>query len=342
MQKTIKILIVRQESNMVGDTVCLIPAVKALKLKFPESYITMVYGWSHYNVSYKKIIPELDEVIYYDNSSLKSKIKFFKMLRRAKYDIGIVPSTIKISSNSHLINFFSGAKKRAGVRSVDGKTNKLRFLLNIKSDFDWKKQKTHQMERGLEVVRQIGCDLSKEEIIKTRFKLSDSALSFAEKYIINQFPDKEKLIIGFHPGAGQKVNTWHYNNFADLIELIDSKYKPYILITSGEIDKEITNRLSDILKEKKINFIICDKKDEEFVAVLSRISLYITNNTGVMHLASISGTKVLSFFIPSMCYQWPPITEGCEYIVSPTDNINDIEVNNVFEKVISMTGGNTR
>ncbi len=321
---------------MVGDTVCLIPAVRALKMKYPESHITMVYGWAHYNVSYKKIIPELDEVVYYDNSSLKSKIKFFKKLRQEKYDIGVVPSTIKISSNSHLINYLSGAKKRVGVRSVDGKINKLHFLLNVKSDFDWKKRKIHQMERGLDVVRQIDCDLCYEEIIKTRFKLSDSDLSIAEKYINLKFPDKEKLIVGFHPGAGQKINIWHYNNFADLIELIDKRYKPYILITSGEIDKKLTKQLTDILDEKKINYTIFDKKDEEFVAVLSRISLYITNNTGVMHLASISGTKVLSLFIPLMCPQWPPITEGCEFIVSPTDDINDIKVKEVFEKAVTM------
>jgi heptosyltransferase-2 len=336
MEKKVKIQIVRQESNMVGDTVCIIPMVKALKKKYPDSYLALVYGWSHYEVPYQKIIPELDEVLFYDNSSLKSKMKLLIELRKKKFDIGIVPSTVKISANSHIINFLSGAKKRIGVKSIDGKKNKTHFLLNIKSDFDWNKKQTHQTQRGLDIVRQIGCDMSEDEIKNIHHNISEPEKIFAEEFFKKHFPDKSRLIIGFHPGAGKIENKWGYENFAELIEMIYKKYNSYILITTGVTDKKTTNQLTEILDKKNIPYVVLCENTGNFIAVIIRISLYITNDTGSMHLAWLSGVRIISLFLQSNFYKWKPLSDGCKSVVSSSENINEIKVSEVFKIVKEM------
>ena len=61
-----------------------------------------------------------------------------------------------MNAQSNIINFLSGAKIRVGVNSVDGIKNKSSFLLNVKSDFHWNANKTHQIDRGLDIVKQLG------------------------------------------------------------------------------------------------------------------------------------------------------------------------------------------
>ena len=66
---------------------------------------------------------------------LKQFSIFIRSFRQKKYELGIVPSTVKVSTTSHIINFLSGAKQRVGVRSIDGVKNPASSLLNIKCRF---------------------------------------------------------------------------------------------------------------------------------------------------------------------------------------------------------------
>ena len=114
------------------------------------------------------------------NHLLKTILNFIKELRSRKYQIGIVPSTIVLSRTSHIINRISGAKFRVGVKSIDGKENKSHKYLNVKTDFNWKEK--HQSFRNLEVVNQLGCDLSEEEIKSIRINFSEYNLDFANRF----------------------------------------------------------------------------------------------------------------------------------------------------------------
>ncbi len=117
---------------------CSLTLYKALKKKYPDSRITLAAAKTNYEIPFFDINPFIDRVLIFDKSSLKTILHFIRELRSIKYQIGIVPSTIVLSRTSHIINFISGAKIRAGVKSVDSKENKSHKYLNIKKDFLWK------------------------------------------------------------------------------------------------------------------------------------------------------------------------------------------------------------
>ena len=179
-EKVKNILVVRQH-NQIGDMLCSLTLYKAVKKKYPEARITLVAAKTNYEIPFFDINPFLDRVLIFDKSSLKTILKFIKDLRSRKYQIGIVPSTIVLSRTSHIINWISGAKIRVGVKSIDGKENKSQKYLNVKSDFIWKD--SHQTQRNLEVVKQIGCDLSLEEINSIKLNFNDSDLDYAKDFI---------------------------------------------------------------------------------------------------------------------------------------------------------------
>ncbi|TRZ52850.1 lipopolysaccharide heptosyltransferase family protein [bacterium] len=334
------ILIVRQH-NQLGDMLCSVPLFAALRKKFKDASITLVASPMNYKILFNEINPYIDDVIVYDKSTAKHILRFIKKLRSKKYDIGIVPSTFSISRTSHYINFISGAKIRAGVNSIDGKNKKVGYLLNVKKDVNWEEKKMHQTERNLDVGRLIGCDLTAEEKKNISIKLSKEEKEFAEKYAAENFPDKNREIIAFHAGAGKVANRWDKDNFVNLIKKLYEKYDCYIVLTSGPIDNEITDYIKAKLEEKSIFVNIpSGMTTREEGAIIAKTSLYITNDTGMMHVAAYMNSNVIGLFGPTNGYEWAPINDKGSYIQSPTGDINEITVESIFEEAIKQLDKN--
>jgi len=333
----VKNILVVGKNNQVGDMICSLPLYAALKKKYPDCNITLVAAKTNYPIPIKEINKYIDNVITLDRSSLKTNVAFLKELRKTKYQIGIVPSTITLSSTSHIVNYLSGAKIRVGVKNIEGKKNKTAYLLNVKSSFDWDKNKTHQKERNLDVVKQIDCDLTADELKNIKIKIDKEGETFANEYIRTNFPKKEKLIVGVHPGAGKLENIWNVENFKSLIKRLNDKYSPYFLITAGHTDKTAINNLFLSLKEYNIEYQLAQNIEfKKLAALLNRVNLYITNDTGPMHIADSVGGNVLALFGPTNSYEWGPRRKSCFSIQSHTKKINDITVDKVFDKSVEM------
>jgi ADP-heptose:LPS heptosyltransferase len=334
--KVKNILIVRQH-NQLGDMLCSVPLFAAVRKKFPAAHITLVASPINYEILFSDINPFIDKVITYRKAPFRNLIEFYKELKNHDYQIGIVPSTVSISRTSHFINFLSGAKTRVGVKSIDNKINTVEYLLNIKSDFEWDLRKLHQIERNLDVGRQIECDLTEAEKSSIMIHLSEDEIRFAENYMNENFPDKSKQVISFHPGAGKIQNRWSKENFILLMKKLYEKYGCYILITSGAIDTEITNEIKNDLEKQNINCVVLGNTPIRKVgAVIKMSDLYITNDTGTMHVAGAVGAKVISLFGPTHGYEWAPAGKDKIFIQSPTNNINDITIEKVFETSCRM------
>ncbi len=326
------ILIVRQH-NQLGDMLCSVPLFAAIRKRFPKAHITLVASPINYEILFSDINPYIDKVITYRKAPFKNLMDFYRELKNHDYQIGIVPSTVSISRTSHFINFFSGAKIRVGVKSIDKKINSVEYLLNVKSDFGWDSRKLHQTERNLDVGRQIGCDLSEQEKKNVRILLSKEEIEFAKNFTDKNFQDKSKLIISLHPGAGKVPNRWKKENFIELIKKLHDKYNCYFLITSGMIDKEITDDVRDRLLEAGIKCTLIENTPIRKVgAVIKLTDLYITNDTGTLHVAGGVDANIISLFGPTHGYEWAPFGENKICIQSHTDNINDIPVEEVFIK----------
>lgn len=322
------ILVVRQH-NHIGDMLCSLTLYAALKKKHPDSKITLVAAKTSYEIPLFELNPFLDRVIIFDKQNFTSILKFFRKLRERKYQLGIVPSTIKVSRTSHIINFLSGAKFSVGVNSIDGTKNTSNKLLNIKSDFAWKN--THQLERNLDVVKQIGCNLTEEDKKLIKFKFSDEEISDAKNLFENIFPDKNRKIVGIHPGAGKKENMWPTKYFVELIKKLHSQFNCNILLTAGKVDAEQIKEIKNELRGVKLNYhTLIDLPVKKLGATLSLIDLYITNDTGSMHIAGFADASMISLFGPTNPAEWAPRGENKYYIKSKTENINDITIDEVY------------
>jgi ADP-heptose:LPS heptosyltransferase len=334
--KVENILVVRQH-NQVGDMLCSTYLYVALKKKFLNANITLVAAQTNYPIPFKDLNPYIDNILMFDISTLKKMFWFFRELRKRKYQIGIVPSTYAISRTSHIINFLSGAKIRIGVSSIGSKSNTYKFLLNVKSDFKWDDNKVHQMDRNLDVVRQIGCDLTADEKHQKGILLTAEDDNFAKLFLRNNLKSEYNILIGFHPGAGKKANIWDTQHWCSLIELLYKRFKNEIIITAGSIDSDLIQKLKEQLQNKNIRYsLVEDLPVKKLAALLKLMDLYVTGDTGPMHVAGFVNTKIVSLFGPTYAYEWAPTGENKISIQSKSKNINDVTVEEVYKNCCSL------
>lgn len=307
-----------------------------LKKKYSGARITLVAAKTNYEIPFFEINPFIDRVIVFDKSSLAKIIGFLRALWSRNYDLGVVPSTIVLSRTSHIINWLSGAKKRVGVKSIDGKLNPSNKYLNVKTDFLW--DGIHQSIRNLEIAQTAGCYLSPQELNSISFLFTTEEINFAKNYLNNNFSDSGKKVVGFHPGAGKTENIWSTENFFNTITKLYKKYYCNILLTYGHVDKPIINQLTNKLQSAEISFTILPytipiKKQ---AAILSLVDLYVTNDTGAMHIAGYAGAKMISLFGLTDPREWAPTGNYQNHIKSLDGNINSISVQQVYSMAVDM------
>ena len=171
-----------------------------------------------------------------------------------------------------------------------------------------------------------------DEINSIKIDINDSDLDYAKNFISENFPNNTKKVIAFHPGAGKEANIWNGDNFISLIKKLYIEFENYILITSGWTDEKIIESISTELVRSNIEFKVLNNAPvKKLGAVLSMIDLYITNDTGTMHIAGYSGTNLISLFGPTNPNEWAPKGKNQRYIKAADNNINSIRVEEVFE-----------
>jgi ADP-heptose:LPS heptosyltransferase len=142
--------------------------------------------------------------------------------------------------------------------------------------------------------------------------------------VINKILEKEGLtketaLIGIHPG-GMPSRRWPVESFCGIIEDISKRISCKFVITGGKGEQNLGQRLMRINNARIINFI--DKLNlKELCALIKRCKLFITNDTGPMHIAAILKTPLVAIFGPGDIVRFDPrnISDKAEVLYQKAD-----------------------
>ncbi len=323
--------------HQMGDMLCAVPMMHSVRNFYPVAKITLLTKKSTgFDEIFKDNNSPVDDVVFYEHG-FESFLNIAKSLKDKRIDLAIIPSTVNFSATNQLIAHFSEAKYKVGVKSMDFDDNPVSYILNVKNDFLWDSKKVHQIERNLDVIRQININPLEQAL---KLTLRENNKKFAEDFFAQHFPDKSKPVIGFHPGAGKEANVWQPEKFAELAYLLHQKSGAYIFISEGPMDAKYVNEMERLLKEKyNINNYAVHKGElMNNTSIISMLDLFITNDTGVMHLASGFTVPVIALFGPTKAYEWGPIGENKVSVQASGGNINNIEINRIYETCMPYLG----
>ncbi len=334
LNKINRILIIVR--HQMGDFLCTLPMMLSLRKKFLSAEITLVSKSSAFA---KEILNSCSnnpvDNIYYYEKGFENFVNTVKEIKDKNPELAVVPSPVDFSSTNHLIAYYSGAQYRAGVRSRDYEKNRIGYVLNIKSDFLWDTKKVHQIERSLDVIRQIGIEPEENKI---SLNINEDKKNFAAEYFTKNFPERNRPVIGLHTGAAKEQNVWNYEKFAGLMNLLYQKTGAYFYLSVGPDDKKYSESLTSHLKKNfpDIKYALYCGDLMNNAANISKTSIFISNDTGIMHLASGFDIPVIGLFGPTKAYEWGPIGRNKVSILGTGNNINKIEISGVYETVIRL------
>jgi heptosyltransferase-2 len=321
-----KIIVIRQH-NQLGDLLAGIPLFRAIKEKYPEVHLTVVASPSNYQgLSKNKFI---DRLFIFDKKQLINPSYFNELhkLLKEKYDVAIVPVTVSISFTSNLLARLADAKIRIGAQSLDGKVNKSDFFFDRRVNIDWRKYPDQNIyERSLDLVRPFGITTKN---LRPEISFDEEDSKFADKFISTEIKlNKGEHLIGLHIGAGKPQNRWSLLKFADLIERLNKEYPSKFFITGSHSDHEEISFIKGKLKIHVAFFL--DHSISQIAALISKSDLFISNDTGIMHVAGATDVAQVSVFGPTNPFAWAPLGEN-KKIVKRSDFIDDVSVDEVFE-----------
>lgn len=290
--ETKRILIIR--SGAVGDIIMTTPFLRNLREFFPNSKISFFVGkWS------KKVLTRnsnIDEIIEFDDEVIIKKtifrvISLIKKLRRKRFDMCFI---LDKSWMWNLFAFLCGIKIRIGfARGREG-------IWNTKSiKYDGSK---NEVDYYLDLLSLL-CMKTKNcptQIFTTKY----------DKVFANKFMKKignEKKLIGICPGGavnpGQKaiIKRWPVEKY---IELVDKKNFNYVIF-GDKNDKKVAKEIIEKSKNKKI-YDMTGISIQETKEVMEKCHTIISHDSGALHIASATSSKIIALFGPTPSNRFSP------------------------------------
>jgi heptosyltransferase-2 len=242
--------------------------------------------------------PNFNNVYYSDflNQSAVKSLMFVLKLRK-KYDasVNIYPSNRK---EYNLINYFIGAKKRAGVKYLRRNGTELGILNNVRITED---DSLHNVQENIKLVEKLFSKKFNEEP-PLNFPLTNEDLTFADGYLKELNIIEGDLVIGFHPGCATLKNhikrRWEPEKFIELGKRLIQQNNAKLLIFGGPEEDELKQSIRTGINSPDVYSVKTNNLPES-VAVLKRCNLFVSNDSSMMHIASAVNKKVVAIIGPT-------------------------------------------
>ncbi len=279
----IRILLIR--TDRIGDVLLSTPAIKAVRDAYPNAHIAvMVRPYAEEIVDGN---PYLDEVILYDkdgeHKSIFSTLKFAAGLRKKRFDLVII---LHPTNRSNIISFLAGVPERVGYDKKGGI-----FLTKRLKDVKHLGEK-HEIDYNLDVLRAVGIE-AKDRALYMPVKAEDERI--VDRFFLLNDLDKKDTVIAIHPGASCPSKRWPAYRFGRVADELIEKHKVKVVIIGGPADIKTVKEVESGMLHKPI--ILSEGHSlGEVAALLKRCKMFISNDSGPVHIAVAVGTPVISIF----------------------------------------------
>lgn len=289
-----KILIV-QPSRM-GDIIFALPAVTAIKKKYPNAHISWIADERCADIIRDN--PLIDNLIVFDRTHITISYlrQMYKKLSAEEFDLSI-------DFHGLFKSAFIVKMAKAKYKLASSSTNGMReFSWLFSKEIKPENINTHCIERHLAVAKYLGCSFDINNL--------DYSLQVDEKYIleVKEILNKEninldKKIILIHPGGGWISRRWQKEKFAQTIDLINKNYDANVILIGGKeggaSEKGLDEEIISLSKTKKILNLTGKLTLKQLMAIFKLANLFLANEAGPMHIATALKVPAIAILGPT-------------------------------------------
>jgi heptosyltransferase-2 len=272
--------------NWLGDAVMATPALNNLKKHFKDAQFVIIASGA-----VCAMLEDDPSLIVIEDESKKSKNRIANIFRQAKainarFDsfeyAFIFTNSIATTLMSKRINTKYRVGIKAGLRNI--------FL-------------THKIEVDKEAHQAIIYNQIINKALQTSYPTKKTSL------FVNKIAKNDKKRLGLNAGASYgTAKRWDADRFAKVALSLKDEYEIFILGAPNEAD--IARTIETIFKENAItNYqnLVGKTSLKELLSTISTLDLFITNDSGPMHIAGAFDVPTVAIFGPTkhhQTYQW--------------------------------------
>ena len=286
----IKKILVRS-TNWIGDTVMMLPSLLALKKNFPHAQITVLANpWV---IPLLENHPSVDRTMIFAKGngffhSLKEVARIISRLRAEKFDLAVL---FQNAFEAAFLAYMGKVRYRVGYN-----TDRRGFLLTHKIVRNQKILLSHQVDYFLGLADAMDWQIEERKPLlycTEEDSRSGSLMLFSEGI------DDTSFIVGINPGAEYgSAKRWPEERFAIIGDWAVKRWNAKVVIFGSFSETEIASKISDLMGENSVN--LCGKTTlGEAIALIKRCNFFVTNDSGLMHIAAAFNIPMVAVFGPT-------------------------------------------
>ncbi len=324
-----RVLVIRQH-NQMGDMMLAIPALRAIRERYPGAHLAVVS--SNLNRGVLANSPYVDEVFTYEKKSPLRSPGLIRRLRARRFDLAIVLHTVSFSFTSIALAVLSGARVRVGSTSRQVGDSLTGSWLNLTLPLPGDEELAHmnEAEHNLYPLRAVG--ITTDDIAPLLVPGPENE-RWAERQAAACWR-AGTLRLAVHPGAGKAENIWPPDRWAAVVNELARGRPVSLAVIEGPADADSVQAFQEACGVK--GTVVRGRPILDVAALLRRADLVLCNDTGVMHVAAAARARVLAVFGPTDPFRWAPRCEGLEIVRSPGGKLMELDAGTVAARAAAV------
>lgn len=282
-------------TNWVGDAIMALPALRAVRARFPDAYITILAR------SYVAAIYQnqqiCDETLLIDDK----KDDLLHRLRASRFDAALL---LQNAFQAAWTVWRAGIPERLGY-ARDGRSFLLTKAVPVPRSGEIP---AHEQFYYLELLRRVGwLDAMPQETF-IGLRVLDDDRRRAENLLLSSGVKSTGLRVAFGAGASYgSAKCWPPDRFAELANRLQSRFDANVILFGTASELAVTAAIAAGMRQPPID-LTGKTSISDLPALLSQCHLFIGNDSGAMHVAAAVGLPVVAVFGPTDPFGTAPVT----------------------------------
>ncbi len=294
-----RVLLLRLER--IGDLLMTHEAIGRVRGLWPSADIDLAVG--SWNAPLADLMPEISRVEIADVPWLAREgtglawpalVARARTWREQRYDLVV---NFEPDIRSNFLAWQSGAPRRLGFWTGGGGP----FLTDALA-YD---PTAHVAANALRLLAHIDSRAASLQQLPSRLAI-DAASEATVARMLSGIPAEHRLV-GLHVSGGRESKQWHLSRFADVGRRLAQEPDVTLVLTGGTDDRPLVDAVKSQLGTAPVVDTAGALALPASAALLSRLTMLITGDTGPMHLAAAVGTPVIALFGPSDPRRYGPL-----------------------------------
>jgi lipopolysaccharide heptosyltransferase II len=277
--------------DRIGDVLMCLPALADLRAALPRARIRLAVGsWS---AELARGFP-VDEVLVWSppwagrkdegTEALVALLAKARALREDTIDLGI---DLQGDVRAMQLLWLTGARVRVGYANTGG-AYLLTHVVPLDETVSWVEQNRRAVAAAL------------GDVVRTPrpHPLTPEDRAFAEGLLKSESLETRRPLVGLHPSGGRRIKQWDLARWAEVAARLQRSFGATLLVTGSPSDRPLATALVGGLPEPPLD-LTGRLTVRQTLALIARLDLFLSPDTGPMHMAAAVGTPSVSVFGPS-------------------------------------------